>query len=1308
MRNAETMQLIFLLIIHVAMGEVAPTRLAATAGRSRASRADAALDRLREVEGDTDTFADSDDGNEALDALCDDARMRMRNRLAENAKSARAGKKRIREHVTIPRPEMRPADVIVTYGWRTTVGSQSEITVGEARAITFDRTLLRSGRDAAEGSGMARFQCERVRSATLYRHSLHMKAAWEDMLAANSRHASASMLIKWDETQQLVGIGSGDVDPAPADEMPWRTGVLINVITFAMYMKHTALEQPYRFYVPPMAMQRTTAECIWAAFCRACATGPWLRVSNTAFALLMWYIFCADEAASNTRFFAACETRLEKEGHGDYSLSVFLPCLLHILHRTVVPLLKSADLLNHLFRAANVLRHSTYWIGLIQAISRKIAADIVVVHEDNVDQARHTRIAETILRLTLCQGQAVEKLPKPVQQLFNKILQCLRGDWTMTSLQYTCRRHGCTGGADCKQLAINDFISMIAAALFQRKVVIPAVNKWFKCTPIVRVILLGTALHNLFGQIAPRDWRPPRGVNAELANAGLGVGDASDDNWHAIFAWRVRKSFEFFSLPSTSSKMILLLMCMEFPQNVMRWLMLWESSTRRGRKISQPNNPATKSRRQVVLEFVEHDSSPICIELARGWAALNDEAYWECYFAFSPLPRYAAIREIWGEILPMLARLHTRCFYYICSWPLRAVLFLSQKSDQRETAATAFSNLHECCTPRGITALRAQVRFGVPADCFAPAVLACMEEFAATADLTNFDKEVDHAQVGEMLKAAHGHTPAFETVAEGYLGSSAGFDHARLKQAPPRAKRGRPRKAPKCKNKATSSWHAYLAANPPTCEKSAAGAEIRSGDYLRDAAATWATMDDAARQPYQTLADTQKIETNYAEESNTDDSVESGEDIDFLGGGPDVESMWGIGDRDGPLSAENMTRPVFTEQLQADVKKWRQELGNVVQHEPNALSSIRLTYDSPCGPTKCEYSACADTARTMLDRLKLALPLQILDVFVLVVGDATHAFMVAHRIGRPSKLTLLRLRRTNSTTDGHLIRGTDVPWHFEFCSREVADHSCLDFDLDIVCLIAVAETCRRQKVDSVYARSISNVTPTSLVTFAATHAGKLHVLTAPHLEDLREIAEDSFEKQRADDIGLADLRELDDAPTRRRKPAAASAEQETDEGFLEYEDALRAAALAELKKLPGAPTEPESDVDIAIADADAELVPDPPAADFQPLAVIDDAVYDGWLQTAGMYKNIIDPHPAATTHLPLGQFQPLGGSVYRAVVRCGLPGHKNCTRMRNWKINRELPSAVDRALVAWQLQGRTVTPKPGETLAQAHMNMPKY
>ena len=217
MRNAETMQLKFLLIIHVAMGEVAPTRLVATAGRTRASRADAALDRLAaehlEVEVDTDTFADSDDGNEALDALGKNER----DKRAENAKRGRVVKKIVREKL-LPTscPAVLPDDVAITWGERM---NESDVTVGEARAITFSRPLLRSGRAAAEVSHMYRERSEKVRSATLYRHSLHMKVAWDNMLAANSRHASAIMCIKWDETQQHVGIGSEAVDPQGACEM---------------------------------------------------------------------------------------------------------------------------------------------------------------------------------------------------------------------------------------------------------------------------------------------------------------------------------------------------------------------------------------------------------------------------------------------------------------------------------------------------------------------------------------------------------------------------------------------------------------------------------------------------------------------------------------------------------------------------------------------------------------------------------------------------------------------------------------------------------------------------------------------------------------------------------------------------------------------------------------------------------------------------------------------------------------------------------------------------------------------------------
>ena len=79
--------------------------------------------------------------------------------------------------------------------------------------------------------------------------------------------------------------------------------------------------------------------------------------------------------------------------------------------------------------------------------------------------------------------------------------------------------------------------------------------------------------------------------------------------------------------------------------------------------------------------------------------------------------------------------------------------------------------------------------------------------------------------------------------------------------------------------------------------------------------------------------------------------------------------MWGIGDCNGPLSQENMNRPLFTPQLQSDMEQWHKELGHVVQHDENALSSIGVTYDCPCGPLKCECTAAAEMARTMLERL---------------------------------------------------------------------------------------------------------------------------------------------------------------------------------------------------------------------------------------------------------------------------------------------------------------------------------------------------
>ena len=100
--------------------------------------------------------------------------------------------------------EAEVAALAVAYQLR----NDDPVIVAQAREIAFCRGLRRSGLEQAKRTEMARYRFRCVRNATLYRYSLHMETALENMLAANSRHACASMLIKWDETQQVVQVFS--------------------------------------------------------------------------------------------------------------------------------------------------------------------------------------------------------------------------------------------------------------------------------------------------------------------------------------------------------------------------------------------------------------------------------------------------------------------------------------------------------------------------------------------------------------------------------------------------------------------------------------------------------------------------------------------------------------------------------------------------------------------------------------------------------------------------------------------------------------------------------------------------------------------------------------------------------------------------------------------------------------------------------------------------------------------------------------------------------------------------------------------
>lgn len=91
------------------------------------------------------------------------------------------------------------------------------------------------------------------------------------------------------------------------------------------------------------------------------------------------------------------------------------------------------------------------------------------------------------------------------------------------------------------------------------------------------------------------------------------------------------------------------------------------------------------------------------------------------------------------------------------------------------------------------------------------------------------------------------------------------------------------------------------------------------------------------------------------------------------------------------------------------------------------------------------------------------------------------------------------------------------------------------------------------------------------------------------------------------------------------------------------------------------------------------------------------------------YPQVVDPD----TGNVIGELQPLGGAKYQVVGKCMIPGHSHsgnkCARMRAWKVaGNENPCHVDRVLLHWLLAGRTVHPRPGNTLREAHQACPRF
>ena len=129
--------------------------------------------------------------------------------------------------------------------------------------------------------------------------------------------------------------------------------------------------------------------------------------------------------------------------------------------------------------------------------------NLVILHNSPAPDPRHEKVAADIVRLTLGNGLDDKYLKPHVKAAMATVLTTFSGDWTGHAVTHRCCVPLCPGGKTCRQRTIDNLTVILTKVLFSHKVQIPAVSRWWKCTPIMRHILLGVSLHNLWPSAAP-------------------------------------------------------------------------------------------------------------------------------------------------------------------------------------------------------------------------------------------------------------------------------------------------------------------------------------------------------------------------------------------------------------------------------------------------------------------------------------------------------------------------------------------------------------------------------------------------------------------------------------------------------------------------------------------------------------------------------------------------------------------------------------------------------------------------------------
>ena len=219
----------------------------------------------------------------------------------------------------------------------------SSLVFGKAHGLSISAML------SSHGPKLTARRGTRVRVVTKYRYMGHQRRAPNNMLEDGLPSAAIveSLRLKWDETEQVVGTGIGILSGPDAAQK--STARVVGV-----WFKTAPQQCPSLWPAPPRMLERTTAECTWKALASSTPFGPWSQLPGPELAKFIVLAWCADEASANKRLFAQALRKAQLMR--DNVLLVFNPCVLHILHRSVVPIIRHNSRINELFRAAHLLQ----------------------------------------------------------------------------------------------------------------------------------------------------------------------------------------------------------------------------------------------------------------------------------------------------------------------------------------------------------------------------------------------------------------------------------------------------------------------------------------------------------------------------------------------------------------------------------------------------------------------------------------------------------------------------------------------------------------------------------------------------------------------------------------------------------------------------------------------------------------------------------------------------------------------------------------------------------------------------------------